>query len=242
MRDVLLPSVYDAILVRRPSCNFRDGRVITNCMVNFGQYFVELPFNDNYLFGLMHLIPLDYRSTMRCLCQTAVWDDIILGFAGVFLLVKSYANCLVGELSQLCYAGVYRAIALGSTDALCTWRCLSFCGMQPVIVNVGSIALGRIFNVVGSIIDPYMELCYSCQFNKSTISSTLCVVESSANALNAKTYPNHVNTNLFDHRIINPNHVNIKNTSAVCVREHLVQLWNTTIINTIHINISCVLI
>jgi ATP synthase F1 beta subunit len=211
MLNVFLPSVYDALLVIRPSCNFRDGRVITNCMVNFGQYFVELPFNDNYLFGLMHLIPLDYRSTMRCLCQTAVWDDIILGFAGVFLLVKSYANCLVGELSQLCYAGVNRAIALGSTDALCTWRCLSLVALQPVIVPVGRIALGRIFNVVGSVIDPYVELCHSCQFNKSTILSTSCVVESSANV---ETYPNHLLT---------------KNTSA----EHLahIRLWNTTIIS-----------
>ncbi len=224
MRDVLLPSVYDALLVIRPSCNFRDGRVIINYTANFRQYFIELPFNDGYLFGLMHLIPLNYRSTMRCLCQIVVWDDIILGFAGVFFLIKSYASCLVGELSQLCYTGVYRTIALGSTDALCTWRCLSLIALQPVIVPVGRIALGRIFNVVGSIIDPYMELCYSCQFNKSIISSILCVVESSANALTNKTYPNHVN---------------IKNTSAVCVREHLVQLWNTTIINTIHINISC---
>jgi hypothetical protein len=31
VRDVFLPSVYDALLVIRPSCNFRDGRLITNC-------------------------------------------------------------------------------------------------------------------------------------------------------------------------------------------------------------------
>lgn len=214
MLNVLLPSVYDALLVIRPSCNFRDGRVIINYTANFRQYFIELPFNDGYLFGLMHLIPLNYRSTMRCLCQIVVWDDIILGFAGVFFLIKSYASCLVGELSQLCYTGVNRTIALGSTDALCTWRCLSLIALQPVIVPVGRIALGRILNVVGSIIDPYMELCYSCQFNKSIISSILCVVESSANANISHTYPNH----LF-----------IKNTSA----EHLVhiRLWNTTIIS-----------
>ena len=163
------------------------------------------------LFGLMHLIPLNYRSTMRCLCQIVVWDDIILGFAGVFFLIKSYASCLVGELSQLCYTGVNRTIALGSTDALCTWRCLSLIALQPVIVPVGRIALGRILNVVGSIIDPYMELCYSCQFNKSIISSILCVVESSANAANA-------------------NHLFIKNTSAVIQAVHH-KLWNTTIIS-----------
>ena len=46
MLNVLLPSVYDALLVIRPSCNFRDGRVIINYTANFRQYFIELPFND----------------------------------------------------------------------------------------------------------------------------------------------------------------------------------------------------
>ena len=44
-RYVFLPSVYDALLVIRPSCNFRDGRVIENYTANFRQYFIELPFN-----------------------------------------------------------------------------------------------------------------------------------------------------------------------------------------------------
>jgi F0F1-type ATP synthase beta subunit len=38
-------------------------------------------------------------------------------------------------------------------------------GLQPVIVPVGRIALGRIFNVVGSVIDRYIELSLSSQFN-----------------------------------------------------------------------------
>jgi F-type H+-transporting ATPase subunit beta len=191
--DVFLPSVYDALLVIRPSCNFRDGRVVKNCMVNFAQYFVELPFNDNYLFGLIHLIPADYTGTLHWLSNSPNGDDIILGFASVFLFVKSYANCLVGELSQLCYGGVLRAIALGSTDALCTWRCLSLIGLQPVIVPVGKVTLGRIFNVVGSVIDPYIELCNSCQFNKSIFIVKGPFVESDLLDLTyALQYPNHV--------------------------------------------------
>jgi hypothetical protein len=64
--------------------------------------------------------------------------DIILGFAPVFLFIKSYASVLVAELSQLCYKGVLRTIALGSTDGLCTWRCtfvmyvksVPYCGIK----------------------------------------------------------------------------------------------------------------
>jgi len=151
-RDVFLPSVYDALLVIRPSCHFRDGRVLQNA--NFRQYFIELPFHDGYLFALIHLLPANYRSTLHC-CSQEVCDintkDIILGFAPVFLFIKSYASWLVAELSQLCYKGVLRTIALGSTDGLCTWRVPFVMGFQPVIVPVGRIALGRIFNVVGSL-------------------------------------------------------------------------------------------
>ena len=112
-RDVFLPSVYDALLVIRPSCHFRDGRVLQNA--NFRQYFIELPFHDGYLFALIHLLPANYRSTLHC-CSQEVCD---INTKAVFLFIKSYASWLVAELSQLCYKGVLRTIALGSTDGLC---------------------------------------------------------------------------------------------------------------------------
>ena len=182
-RDVFLPSVYDALLVIRPSCHFRDGRVLQNA--NFRQYFIELPFHDGYLFALIHLLPANYRSTLHC-CSQEVCDintkDIILGFAPVFLFIKSYASWLVAELSQLCYKGVLRTIALGSTDGLCTWRVPFVMGFQPVIVPVGRIALGRIFNVVGSIIDRYMELSLSSQFHTTIPIDNGLFVESHENS------------------------------------------------------------
>jgi hypothetical protein len=62
LRDVFLPTVYDALLVIRPSCNFRHGTVIKNYIGNQAQYFAQLPFNDSYLMGLIHLCCADYRS------------------------------------------------------------------------------------------------------------------------------------------------------------------------------------
>jgi len=91
----------------------------------------------------------------------------------LFLLIKSYANWLTAELSQLCYDGVLRAVALGSTDGLSTWRVAALLVFQAVIVPVGRIALGRILNVVGSVIDRWMELSLSCHFqDQSHIEST----------------------------------------------------------------------
>jgi len=248
--DVFLPSVYDALLVIRPSCNFRDGRVVKNCMVNFAQYFVELPFNDNYLFGLIHLIPADYTGTLHWLSRSSAsghlaaksGDDIILGFASVFLFVKSYANCLVGELSQLCYGGVLRAIALGSTDALCTWRCLSLIGLQPVIVPVGKVTLGRIFNVVGSVIDPYIELCNSCQFNKSIFVVKESFVESDLLDLTyALQYPNHVIQISQSHNLAELSHLAQLFRTLICEKQLLsFDIGWIFYIACSYLNISCV--
>jgi F-type H+-transporting ATPase subunit beta len=223
MRDVFLPSVYDALLIIRPSCNFRDGTVVKNCMVNFGQYFVELPFNDTYLFALIHLIPADYKSKLHSffseMCREVCdmnTNDVVLGFAAVFLFVKSYANCLVGELSQLCYGGVLRAVALGSSDALSTWRVGFLMCFQPVIVPVGRIALGRIFNVLGSVVDSFLELSLSSQFNTAATIELGIFVESCEELAYTLDY----DTNLI-------------RSSAATGNFDLIYLWNTMVVNAI---------
>ena len=171
---------------------------------NYRQYLIELPFNDGSLLGLIHLLPVKYltthsfwnsrlHDTHSAMCKEACEinvRDILFGFAPVFLFIKSYASCLVAELSQLCYKGVLRTIALGPTDGLCTWGCSFVMVLQPVIVPVGRIALGRIFNVVGSRIDRYMELSLSCQFNTTIPIDLGLFVESHSKLTYTLSYPN----------------------------------------------------
>ena len=84
-KDVFLPSVYDALLLTRPTCDFRDGRLITSS--NFTQYLIELAFNDSYLFAMMHLIPADYTETLDCLSRSMLSTMFyILPLAALFLL------------------------------------------------------------------------------------------------------------------------------------------------------------
>ena len=174
VREVYLPSVYDAMLVIRPSTSFRDGIVVFNCIAYFRRYLFVMPYHASYLFGLLYLIPVDYESqisSLHTILSQEVYDmnirDIVLGFTSLFLFSKSYSSILVSELSQLCYEGLIRTIALGSTNGLCTWRCSFIMILQPVNVPVGRLSLGRIFNVVGSIIDPYLELSLSNHFYRS---------------------------------------------------------------------------
>ena len=195
VRDVFLPSVYDSFALIRPSCNFRDGRLIKNYTANFRHYFIELPFNDGYLFALIHLINVEhsfyfYKSMFKEVCHINR-RDIILGFAPVFLFLKTYATSLVAELSQLCYKGLCRAVAFVTTDGLCTCVCTFLNGLQPVIVPVGRITLGRIFNVVGSIIDPYLDLSLASQFNTHIHADMGLYFESNENSSYSLIYPNH---------------------------------------------------
>lgn len=229
LQNVFLPSVYDALLILRPSCNFRDGIVIKNYTANFRQYFIELPFHDAYLFGLIHLIPANYSLHLAGIYSGLLSElndinlnTIVLGFAPVFLFIKSYASCLVAELSQLCYKGVLRRIALGSTDALSTWRCPFLLQLQPVIVPVGRITLGRIFSVVGSIIDPFHELCISSQF--STALTVVYFAELGSCVVSylplsyALTYPNHtlrVGKYFYSAHKWNPLIINLKSKSWI---------------------------
>ena len=81
--------------------------------------------------------------------------DLVLGFTSLYLLVKSYNNSLIGEVSQQMYGGVLRCISLGSTEGLSTWKCSMQLNVQAVVVPVGRISLGRILNVVGSAVDVY---------------------------------------------------------------------------------------
>jgi len=164
-KDVFLPSVYDTLLLTRPLCDFRDGRLITSS--NSTQYLIELAFNDSYLFAMMHLIPADYTERLDCLSRSIAQHDVILPLAALFLLIKSYASIPTLEISQLCYKALLRTIAFSTTQCISTWRCLTLFSLQAVIVPVGRIALGRILNVVGSIIDPHSQVCHSCQFNNT---------------------------------------------------------------------------
>lgn len=164
-KDVFLPSVYDTLLLTRPLCDFRDGRLITSS--NSTQYLIELAFNDSYLFAMMHLIPADYTEILDCLSRSIAQHDVILPLAALFLLIKSYASIPTLEISQLCYKALLRTIAFSTTQCISTWRCLTLFSLQAVIVPVGRIALGRILNVVGSIIDPHSQVCHSCQFNNT---------------------------------------------------------------------------
>lgn len=194
-RDVFYPTVYDSMTIVRPSVCFREGITAANCMSRFNTFILGLPYNTAYLLAVTHLIPLDYSHSLEILVHmhwskqtdglTGIFgesysrmevilvsnnrQDLVLGFMSLYLLIKSYSNSLVAEVSQQMYGGVLRCISLGSTEGLSTWRCSIQLNVQAAVVPVGRISLGRILNVVGSAVDFYDDQPITLAYGQSPI-------------------------------------------------------------------------
>jgi len=173
--DLFQPSVYDSFIMIRPKCYFRDSLVLKNN--NQTSFYTVLPFHDNYILALSHLCCTNYNHIYQSSLFELIKKEVsniqecssILGFASVFLVVKCYANFLSAEISQLCYEGIIRTIALGSTYGLSTFSCSFMLTLYPLIIPVGVITLGRMFNVLGSSIDGYLELSLSAFFSSNHV-------------------------------------------------------------------------
>merc|ERR1712060_847034 len=194
-RDIFYPTVYDSMTIIRPSVCFREGITMANCMSRFNTFMLGLPYNTTYLLAVTHLIPADYKRNLEIPARMH-WakqtdgiigileesysraeaslapnnrQDLVLGFASLYLLVKSYNNSLVAEVSQQMYGGILRCISLGPTEGLSTWKCSIQLNVQAVIVPVGRISLGRILNVVGSAVDLYDDQPTALAYGQSPI-------------------------------------------------------------------------
>ena len=83
---------------------------------------------------------------------------MLLGCSSVYLLCRCSSNYLLCEVNQLCLDGVLRSVALDSTDGLSTYGVLFLILYQPMLVQVGCISLGRLYNVTGSSMDFYINM------------------------------------------------------------------------------------
>ena len=62
------------------------------------------------------------------------------------------------ELGHLCPSGILRSISLSPTTCLSTWRYHYLSIITSLLVQVGPITLKCLFNAIGTIINPHLEL------------------------------------------------------------------------------------
>jgi len=158
--------IYDSYMVIRSTCDYRDSTLIKNHLVSSLAYLLHLPFHSCPYLSCVSLVPASltsltcsdihpFHSSHTSASLTRSWRQ---GLSSLFLILKSYSNVCTGELGQLCPSGILRGISLSPTTCLSTWRCNSLFSTTPLLVQVGLVTLGRLFNVVGTVIDPYFEL------------------------------------------------------------------------------------
>jgi len=166
--------VLDILIISRTGIHFRTGVVLTNYGSLTSSMLAELPYRDTLslaLFGVLdvHLSLESLKSclsllSLECLCATKTSYTIVQGFGSLYFSTRAYANWLVAEISNLGSSGNIGAISLGTTEALSTWGVSILTTYSQLTVLVGNIALGRIFNVLGSTVDAYLEPTMSCYF------------------------------------------------------------------------------
>ena len=174
--------------ILRPGVFFRQGNILSNPLAEeFKHFLLELPFNESYFMALSYLIPSDYTHLFiydgysgvdlsfqeACVetgnyLETQLRSETLIGFMALFMLVKAYANSVVAEVSQQLYGGLFRCVSLGPTEGLSTWSCGVKFIFQPVVIPVGKLCLGRIFNVLGTSVDLYEDLSQSVSYMTSS--------------------------------------------------------------------------
>ena len=159
------PGIYDVVLVVRPAVHFREGISLSNTSRHLTKFLACLPQRESLLIALVHVYQLGNSNEISEVLNVASEESadlantgLIESLSSVFLFVRAYANWCCVEISQVGFGGKLRGISLGITEGLSSWRVTSYFTYQPLIVPVGRAVLGRLFNVLGSTIDPFLEL------------------------------------------------------------------------------------
>jgi F-type H+-transporting ATPase subunit beta len=156
----------------------RGGHSAGASVLPLADFATLLPYSDSISLGISRLLPIeiDKKFSLGAGTEWSVFDDIvketdwsrlrhnIVGFCSMFMILRTFANFVIAELSLLCLGGIGRAISLGNTDGLSTRNTTFNMSYQPLIVPVGCVTLGRILSVSGSLLDPYVDIFVCSQY------------------------------------------------------------------------------
>merc|ERR1712203_1345421 len=128
-RNLGLPCIYDALLLIRPECIFREGLTIKNVLKTKRKFFEDISREDSIIIGIRTIANLRYQDMVNGTVLKMIKNEnlesshteVDLGLASALILAKSYANWLIVELNQICYGGILRTIALGFTEGISSW-------------------------------------------------------------------------------------------------------------------------
>ena len=157
------PCVLDSCGTIRPTLHLRNGPVVSYCQDTIAALLYTSLSNPSLSTGMLALIPGSLSPFRRLLWQDLITEveghELSWAFSLVFNSISAYSDSvLTAEVSQSCFGGILRGVSLSHTDAIPVSNCPSVLSLSPTSVPVGRSTLGRIFNVSGSVIDPFPEV------------------------------------------------------------------------------------
>ena len=161
--------IYDAYMVIRRTCNYRDSTLTKNHPIIYITHLSHLPSYSYLHLSCLSLTPMVITSSPYTYLHPSIYSHTLsslyhtqrLGLASLFITLKSYLNTYERELGHLCPSGILRSISLSPTTCLSTWRYHCLFITTSLLVQVGLITLRCLFNAVGTIINPHLELIQS---------------------------------------------------------------------------------
>ena len=138
----------------------------------------NLPSSDEYIICFIELNgcctgSLAKWNTCPMLSDFTYMEEVY-GYSCLYQISKSNSNILSAELTVLKGSGISRAISLATTDALSSYRSTYVLALQPCLVPVGRLTLGRIYSVMGSTVDLYSDMVLSCIYQST---HSVCIGE-----------------------------------------------------------------
>jgi len=100
---------------------------------------------------------ISLRSLMDPLGHAIAYACFRMACVAAMSMVKSATNAVFAEVALLEPFGLFRTVALAWTEGLNTWASHAWLDFHAMVVPVGVSTLGRLINVVGSAIDPFLD-------------------------------------------------------------------------------------
>ena len=170
------------ITISRKSAIFSDSSVV-DVMKNSEKlmdYLDAIAINDSLLMALCEGFDVTNERFSNNSQLILSENDELIGsnntlmtsLAALYSVVNDMSTILVSEISQICYKGILRLIALGSSTGISAVGHKVQAIYQPILAPVGRVTLGRLFNVTGSTNDGLMQLSLNCwSYEQSEVNS-----------------------------------------------------------------------
>ena len=168
--------VYDSVQVIKFSVNFKLGLTLVEIYVySVLEFFVSLFVSDSVFIVLIELISLVipkldfYFSYFRLDLNFTFENRISIDLSSIFSFTKCYENQSFIEITQVCFYKIFKSISLGCTEGLSVQKVKVLLSYQPIVILVGRSVLGRLFNVLGSCVDLFIEFSISICFKYKSL-------------------------------------------------------------------------